>query len=61
MSFLGKGSYGEVYDNDNGTVTKRYYSTGSFFKELFYMSFFKNCKNICQIKNYNSEKKIIIM
>lgn len=58
---IGRGSYGEVIADDKNSVTKTYYNEDTFIRELFYLSYFKGCSHICQIKSYNFESKTITM
>ena len=60
---IGKGTYGVVLQNElnNNQVIKKFEDFDTFIKELFYLSFFKNCKNICQIVDYNLNDNTITM
>lgn len=58
--FLGKGTYGSVVE-ENGKAIKKFKSRNTMMKELFYLSFFKDCPNICQIIDYNCTDKTITM
>lgn len=58
---IGKGSYGEITAGNNNTVIKKFNMRYIYYRELFYLSLFKGCPNICQIVDYDHLEKRIMM
>lgn len=58
---IGSGSYGNIYDNGDGTVTKKFFSVCSFFVESFWVSFFDDTPGFCPLVGISFKDQTITM